>query len=169
MNECQSCAHWTLARVTVYSDGSTVDTFRAPDGKGHCEELTIDTAPDFGCNKYEIDGGSSHVITTEKQGAPWQHWSMGNCPDCAGKGNAGDGACHRCAGTSKVRYYEDGYIGEERTRLHPKERETAAKPKCAGCQRDVEISWLACPICGHRLDGAVSTEKVDDPLFLTTN
>ena len=162
---CLGCAHWILARTTAYADGSMIDTFRAPEGKGRCESLNIDTAPDFGCTGYAEDGGHPHVITTHKVGAPWQHWKMGPCPDCSGKGNAGDGACHRCAGTHQVRYYEDGFIGEERTRLHPKEREVAPKPTCGGCKREIDIGWVACPFCGHKLEPVAAVEKVEDPLF----
>ncbi len=165
MSDCQSCDHWTLARITEYADGTKVEAFRAPAGKGHCEELSIDTSPNFGCLSH-CHADHAHVFITQKDGAPWQHWKMGPCPDCKARGNENDGACHRCAGTSKVRHYEDGYVGEERTRLHPKERESAAKPKCLTCSREVEPDWMACPKCGARLDAAAQVEKVDDPLFV---
>ena len=160
---CADCANWVTARITRYSDGSEVKTYEAPSGKGSCSALGIECPPDFGCNRFEA--GSDPVRISERDGAPWQHWVMGPCPDCTGNGNAGDGACYRCAGTSKVRYYEDGYIGEERTRLHPREREAAVKPKCPSCQRDVETAWVACPACGQKLDAPADVEKVSDPLF----
>jgi predicted amidophosphoribosyltransferase len=90
---------------------------------------------------------------------------MGPCPNCTGKGNQGDGACDRCTGTGNVRYYEDGFVGEERSRMHPKEKELAAKPKCVGCGREVDPVWVACPICGQKLDAPMQPEKIDDPLF----
>jgi hypothetical protein len=162
--KCDSCALWITRRATAYDDGTEIDTYRAPDGRGRCQLLEIDVAAEFGCNRFSPAVEPS-VRITHKTGAPWQHWVMGDCPDCVGKGNQNDGACHRCAGTSRVRHYEDGHVGEERTRLHPREREAAAKPKCAGCGRDVEPDWMACPRCAHRLDGIAPTEKVDDPLF----
>jgi len=51
------------------------------------------------------------------------------CPECTGidmkqiyaspVGNRG----HRCAGTGLVRLYDDGYVGDEQTRMHPKQKE----------------------------------------------
>ena len=160
---CETCARWITAHRTIYDDGSEIRTFEAAAGKGRCELLGIETPVDFGCNGYAE--GTEHIITTRKTGKPHEHWHMGPCPDCKSHGNAGDGACHRCAGTGNVRYYDDGFIGEERTRLHPKERELAGKPKCLGCGREVEVAWVACPACGHKLDAAVAAESVIDPLF----
>lgn len=179
---CASCARWITARTTVYGDSSTVETFKASAGKGQCEQLGVETAADFGCNAFQkitedvpavpigdasYESVDPHVIINRKAGAPWTYWVMGPCPDCSNKGNANDGACHRCAGTGQVRYYEDGHVGEERTRLHPKEREQAAKPKCSACGREVERDWNACPTCGQKLDAAVAVENVTDPLFST--
>lgn len=146
---CDGCAWWNQVTKTVYDDGSEVENFRSPDGKGHCGALEIDTDPDFGCNKY-VPGENRVHITARKSGSPWNHSKAGPCPDCSGKGNAGDGSCDRCQGTGKVRHYDDGFIGEERTRLHPKEREMAAPPKCVGCGREMNREWVACPACGHR-------------------
>jgi hypothetical protein len=158
---CETCTHWVTIRKTVYGDGSEVETFQASTGKGRCEKLDIDTLPEFGCISFQDEGPDHHPWRiSHKPGVPWQYWTMGNCPDCNSKGNSGDGACHRCAGTGKVRYYEDGYIGEERTRLHPKERETAPKPKCGGCSKDVDIGWVACPFCGHKLEPVAPVETV---------
>lgn len=165
MSNCSSCGNWITRRVTAYDDGSEVENFRAPDGKGHCEVLNIDTAPEFGCNSHVA--GDGHVIIAKKTGAPWQSWHMGPCPDCSAKGNAGEGACDRCTGTGNVRYYDDGFVGEEKTRMHPKEKDAKAYtgPKCLGCGRDVEPEWVSCPRCGHKLDAVAAVEKVSDPLF----
>ena len=160
---CDTCARWITAHRTIYDDGSEIGTFEAPAGKGNCQLLGIDTLPEFGCTSY--DPGAEHIITSHKSGTPHEHFRMGPCPECRAAGNAGDSACHRCAGTGNVRYYDDGYIGEERTRLHPKEVEKAAKPKCLGCGREVEAAWVACPACGHKLDAARAAETVADPLF----
>jgi hypothetical protein len=153
---CDACEHWTIARTTVYDDGSKVDTFRAEEGKGFCCVLKMQTASDFGCNKFaeiihaNLPGIINHIILDEKAGAPWQHWAMGPCPDCHGKGNAGDGGCYRCTGTGNVRFYDDGFVGDERTRRHPKEPLTKARD-CPGCRRPTDHSWVACPHCGQRL------------------
>lgn len=160
---CDSCVRWKTAEKTIYGDGSIVVNQQAPEGKGHCLQLDIDTAPEFGCTSFAE--GDAHEIVHRKEGAPWQHSHAGPCPDCTGNGNAGDGACHRCAGTGKVRHYDDGYVGEERTRLHPREREHAAKPKCAKCGREVDVDWKVCPTCGNKLDAETTTEVVEDPLY----
>lgn len=124
-NECAGCANWITKRETVYEDGSRIVTYAAPDETAaRCELLKIDTASNFGCNSF---APGEHTVVTEKTGAPWQHWKMGPCPNCQGAGSSG-GACHRCAGTGNVRFYDDGYIGEEQTRKHPKEAEVAPLP-----------------------------------------
>lgn len=161
--KCDTCARWIVARNNAYDDGIVVETFKASEGKGYCESLEIDTLPAFGCTGYS--SGANQVRVSVKPGKPWNYFKMGPCPDCAAHGNSGDGACHRCAGTGQVRHYEDGHVGEERTRLHPREREQAGKPKCAGCGKEVEPDWMACPRCAHRLDAAAAVERVADPLF----
>lgn len=158
---CDWCAKWVVRRETRYEDGSTVVNFQAPEGKGHCELLNIDTAPEFGCAGYAPGSeGYSGVEVSQKTGAPWQYSHAGPCPDCNGKGNSGDTGCHRCAGTGKVRHYDDGYVGEERTRLHPKERAHAEGPKCRGCGAPVMAEWIACPKCGARTEAPAETEVV---------
>jgi hypothetical protein len=156
---CDGCANWITLSKTLYESGDEVVHSRTELGKGLCKLLGIETAADFGCVKHEA--GDDHVlIVARKSGAPWQHSVAGPCPDCAGKGNNGDSGCHRCAGTGKVRYYEDGYVGEERTRLHPKEREHAAPLKCKACDAIIEIDWVACPRCGARTEAPARTEVV---------
>jgi hypothetical protein len=161
---CETCDKWVLKRLTRYDDGSEIVHFTAADGMGNCEHLKIGTPHDFSCSAY--NAGSNQIRVEHKSGAPWQFWRMGPCPECSAKGNAGDGACHRCAGTSNVRYYEDGFVGDERTRMHPKEREVAAvsKPTCGGCSKEVDAGWMACPYCGGRLEAPAKTEVVSDSL-----
>lgn len=119
--KCLDCAQWIIYRKTRYGDGSEVITFQAPDGKGHCSHLNIVTEPNFGCTYFLQQLNNDHVVWSKKDGAPWAHWVMGDCPDCQAKGSNNDSACHRCAGTSKVRYYDDGFVGDERTRKHSQE------------------------------------------------
>lgn len=164
---CDGCAKWTVRRETLYEDQSRIVNYQAPEGKGHCEILNLDTAPAFGCAEFVDAPGFAHVYVEQKSGAPWQHSRAGPCPDCSGRGSPEGGlGCHRCAGTGKVRHYDDGYVGEERTRLHPKERELgqAAKPKCAACGHEIDREWKACPHCGVKLEAPAEIEKVADPL-----
>ena len=163
---CGDCNNWTVARVTKYGDGSEVVNWRAPEGEGGCSVLKTNTAADFGCTKFAplatsaiVVPGSRHVVRDWKNGAPWQHHVVGPCPDCKGRGSDG-GPCHRCAGTGKVRYYDDGFIGEEQTRLHPKEREHVEPLRCKTCSEVVDVKWKACPMCGTRLEPVAETEYV---------
>lgn len=122
MNDCQSCKQWIVRLRRLYSDGTTVAQFEMTDGNGHCQFLDKETGPDFGCNKYIAAPDFDHVITDVVEGMPWEHFKMGKCPECDGRGSGLEGgACSRCTGTGNVRYYDDGYIGEERTRMHPAE------------------------------------------------
>jgi hypothetical protein len=155
---CSDCSHWVIARTTLYQDGSSVDTFRAADGSGRCGELHIDTAPSFGCMAFAA--GDGHVVYSHKLGAPWQHSHAGPCPDCNAAGHQGSTACHRCAGTGKVRHYDDGYIGEEQSRLHPKEKANREPPQCPHCAKRIDLEWIACPHCGKRLDRPMPTEII---------
>lgn len=177
MTTCSSCERWLTTRKTIYDDGSEVVNFHAADGKGLCGHLGLEMPAAFGCILYGLRSGMP-VEISRKDGAPWQHSASGPCPDCSGKGNPNAGAapeenevssrsCHRCAGTGMVRHYDDGYIGEERTRLHPKEREMMRKPTCAGCQREVEPDWFACPSCGVKLDAARPVEVIRDALSIS--
>lgn len=161
---CDGCRLWTTERVTDYADGSRISNWRAPDGQGQCGHLKILTAADFGCNKFEewapgalVPAGRAHVARDWKNGAPWMHWVMGPCADCKGNPGGGGGVCRRCAGTGKVRYYDDGFIGEEQTRLHPREKEHAEPLRCPKCRVEVQVTWVACPMCGNKLEGVAET------------
>ena len=168
---CNVCKNWTTARVTRYGDGSEVVNWRAPEGKGECGELGINTPAEFGCVQFAAlaNGNASvpatvvpHVASSWKNGAPWQHYVYGPCPQCRGRGSFDPGGvCMTCAGTGKVRYYDDGYIGEELTKLHPKEKENTEPLKCRNCSEIVDIKWKACPMCGTRLEPMAETEYVD--------
>jgi hypothetical protein len=126
--ECNSCAHWVVKRARVYDDGTEQVDFVAETGKGHCEQLAIVTAFNFGCNRY-AGPSDMHIQLERIGGAPWQYWRMDKCPDCAGRGSGKQGgACGRCMGTGLVRFYADGYIGEEKTRQHPKQPEEKNEP-----------------------------------------
>lgn len=114
---CGGCKLWVTKRFRVYDDGQEIAFFQASPGKGFCEYLANETSPDFGCLKFEA--GQDHVEIIHISGLAWQHFKMGPCPDCA----VDAAGCYRCAGTKLVRYYDDGYVGEERTRLHPIEAE----------------------------------------------
>ena len=83
--KCENCAHWVTSRVTEYGDGSVIRNWDAPHGKGDCDSLRMETACDFGCNYFEE--GSSHIVTITKDGAPWQNFVIGNCPECGGRGS----------------------------------------------------------------------------------
>jgi hypothetical protein len=161
---CSTCAHWVTTRKTVYGDNSEVVTYQCPDGKGRCEKLEIDTPAEFGCSVFVE--GQNPVRISEKPGAPWMHWQMVKCPVCAEKGLVPDAARCQCAGTGLVRKYDDGFIGDEKTRIHPTERALmlAGKPKCKACEKEVEITWVACPFCGGRLEPMSKPEVVSDPM-----
>jgi len=168
--KCSNCAKWLVAKTTSYDDGSIVDNYRAPEGMGHCSDFDKDMKADFFCGGFVEGTEADHVVTAHKVGEPWQHHHWGPCPDCKGEGGwtvlepgqPGRGsACGRCCQTGRVLYYDDGYIGEEKTRLHPKEKEAAEKAKahmlatgqtikkkCAHCHREGEYEWNACPWCG---------------------
>lgn len=144
---CEHCLHWLVAKQTTYDDGEVVTNFRSPEGKGQCQKLNIETEAGFGCNKFMEDGWD-HTERHAKAGCAWQHWQIKACPDCKGYGLG----CHRCAGTGKVRHYDDGFIGEEQTRLHPKQKAVMdiGPPKCVQCSRDLDVNWVSCPWCGAR-------------------
>lgn len=121
---CALCGHWTTSCVNQYENGEELVTYAAPADKGMCSVLNTETPSNFGCVQFEE---GSHKEITFKTGEPWQHFVMIPCPDCRGKGSE-YAACNRCAGTALVRKYDDGFIGEERTRMHPKEKEINQLP-----------------------------------------
>src|SRR5258706_7098876 len=126
---CKECGNWILERKTIYDDGSEIITYRASEGKGNCQVLKVDTAPDFGCNSFKY---GDHTETTNKSGAPWHHWHHDVCPTCNGVGIGSPGIsypCGQCYGTGRVRHYDDGFIGEEKTRLHPNEKSPPPAPE----------------------------------------
>jgi hypothetical protein len=163
---CDGCSSWHTLRKTVYKDGSEVVNWQAPDANtGKCVVLGLDTSADFGCAKFSP--GTTHVIIDKKFGTPWQHWRMIECPECKGHpGDHGGGRC-RCAGTGLVRRYDDGYVGEEHTRLHPEERKRVASGEvaalvCQGCKKSLDPHWVICPYCGFRPGMVAETEHVGE-------
>lgn len=139
--KCSDCGNWITERISVYSDGSKIVNYTADEGKGCCSILNTVTTPDFGCLSF-VEG--DHRVITHKTGALWDYWVNGVCPECDGRGSHIDrnGHCGRCVGTGHVRYYEDGYIGEEKTRLHPKEKELYKEPEPIVKKTDSGISGV---------------------------
>ena len=163
--QCSECRKWLCQRVTDYEDGSRIVNHQSPEGKGLCEVLGIETSVDFGCLKFEEGHGHVEVIGIKK-GSPWHHSRWGTCPDCGGAG----WGCRRCAGTGRVLYYDDGYVGEEQTRRHPNEVKMGSppKPECMQCSADIDPNWMACPYCGTKIDKP-ETIRVDDELLTAGN
>lgn len=118
---CSQCEKWVRERRRHYSDGTEISYYQSPDDKGHCEVLDIDTLPEFGCNQF-TPATSSTCRIEAIDNAPWQRWTFIPCPDCSGVGSSNDRACRRCAGTAKVRRYDDGYVADA-TWDHPLEKE----------------------------------------------
>lgn len=155
--KCSDCASWLTARITRYSDGSHITTYEAPHGKGHCGVLGLETAADFGCLSFSQEH-AGHAEITEKVGPPWKHWVMIPCPDCIGDNVPG---CRRCAGTKNVRRYDDGFVGDERTRLHPNEKPQPLFCKNDQCKAPIEREWVACPRCGTRTEAPAQTVVIE--------
>lgn len=149
-------------RETRYGNGEVIINWTAPANKGKCEVLNTETASDFGCNKY-ADGGPFVMVNT-KEGAPWHHWVFGPCPTCQGLGVAGTGGAidGQCCGTGRVRHYDDGYVGENKTCMHPKEKAFGKRdtvtPTCFNCHEDVDPKWVVCPYCTTRLKETAKSE-----------
>jgi hypothetical protein len=148
---CSDCRLWLIKRVTDYEDGSRIIGLQSAEGHGQCQSLNIDTVADFHCNRFEE--GHDHIeVMAKKTGSPWHHSHYDTCPDCKGTGLIDDGACNRCARTGRCLFYDDGYIGEEKTRRHPNEAAIGPPPKptCPACNSEIDKSWKACPFCGNR-------------------
>ena len=125
---CDHCQYWFKVTKYVYDDGSQFVVGNVNyEGRAnaHCSVLCTETKPDFFCASFLACANSwDHIQLLRHAGEPWQHFEMKACPDCNGRGcGESGGACGRCMGTGKVRFYADGYIGEEKTRRHPKEPE----------------------------------------------
>lgn len=121
---CNTCSHWVLKRRRLYADGTEKVYFWVSGGNGLCTRLQRETGPQFFCADFTDDATFDHVETENVSSEPWQNWKMGKCPDCDGRGSGlGEiaSSCWRCAGTGNVRFYDDGHVGDERTRRHPKE------------------------------------------------
>jgi hypothetical protein len=164
---CSDCLHWITARVTDYENGDRIFNLQCAEGKGACEQLKIETDADFGCAKHEP--GTDHVIVMGKKlGCPWHHYVKGECPDCKGRG----WECKRCAGTGEVRYYDDGFVGENQTYIHPKDAKLpggrAPDPVCFSCDGRIELSWKACPHCGVRFANDDTQRRVGRTGALST-
>jgi len=156
MPRCDACAEWITAEVTRYENGTEIANKQVLDGRGYCHALKIETPPDFSCILFMA--GDNHRIITEKSGAPWNHFVMVPCPSCSGQAGC-HGRC-QCAGTGLVRRYDDGFLGDEQTRMHPKEKEVAASPKCLKCGFTLQREWVACPSCGTRTLAMAEPEVV---------
>ena len=181
---CMTCAFWLTQRVTDYANGERIVNYQAPDGKGMCEVLKVETFMDFGCIKH-AEGGNLHIeVIGTKSGSPWMHSRWGGCPECGGtapddEGNfkmgsgqrvAGSIGCDRCQTTGRVLYYDDGYVGEEKTRRHPNEATLGPppEPKCLKCGAVVELKWMACPHCGQKVEKP-TVERVEGFIGDNTN
>lgn len=70
---------------------------------------------------------------------------------------SGDSVDNRCCGTGTVLYYDDGYVGDNRTKKHPKEvvKKNDVPVVCFQCTKPIDQSWAVCPFCGTRLKDAV--------------
>lgn len=151
---CSTCSKWFVRKETHYGNGEIIINWSDPP-RGRCRVLDVLTLPDFGCNKYEE--GVPIIEIAHKEGEPWHHAVHGPCPDCKGNGlNEHGRRDDRCCGTGIVLHYDDGYIGENRTKMHPKEQEKGKRhaeptPTCHNCHKSIELTWLACPYCGTRL------------------
>ena len=142
MNCCGKCANWKLGtKVTYEGSGVVIEHLHE---KGLCDVLGVATDEDFGCNRF-VEGPDQQIEMRSKPGEPWEHWVTGPCPDCSGVGSATDHACNRCAGTSRVRYYDDGFVGEEQTRLHPMEIRKVQEDKKAELMRQIDAIDVGMP------------------------
>jgi hypothetical protein len=166
MSNCSGCRFWLTARVTDYEDGTRIFNVKCEEGKGQCESLNIETEAGFYCNRFAK--GNEHIeVMAKKTGSPWHHSHWITCPDCKGTGITGvDSSCERCQRTGRCLLYDDGYVGEEKTRRHPNEAAIGPPPKptCISCNHEIEASWKACPFCGQRTPVEGEIERVSELL-----
>jgi len=158
LSTCSSCGKWLLRKETSYENGEVIVNWSDPEGRGECSYLSTCTHPSFGCNQY-MNGGPL-IERASKPGEPWHHWVLGPCPECHGLGTGGTAGGYvdnRCCGTGLVQYYDDGYVGDNKTKCHPKEKALYGKKRdevelvCFNCQKPTDPSWLMCPYCATKL------------------
>lgn len=192
MGNCRVCKSWLLRRENHYENGEVIVKWKGPDGKGKCGVLDVLTAPNFGCIAFEK--GGPLIKIRNKTGEPWHHKHYGPCPDCkrpecgypdcswvhcpgmdkcqGSPARASGGYDDRCVGTGLVYYYDDGFIGENRTKMHPKEKMIGKKrpddgvmdhpPECRKCNKSVSEEWNVCPYCGYKLKEGSDIINIDD-------
>lgn len=130
MTTCSTCKFWKVGIRNVFASEEKFE-LTATAGHGVCQTgpMTGHATPElFGCNNYQQGTDEDHIEVVIHNLEAWQIWTMIPCPDCQAVGNHGGthdsvSSCNRCAGTGNVRKYADGYVGDERTREHPKEKE----------------------------------------------
>jgi hypothetical protein len=135
--KCADCALWLRGRWVVFPSAARFEPAAPGESEGVCRGPLAGriVEADFGCVGFrQLASPAEQEERVVHAGEPWQVWEMIACPDCGGRGSTAgeppaDGgevsssACYRCAGTGNVRRYADGFIGDERTREHPVERE----------------------------------------------
>jgi hypothetical protein len=126
---CSDCKYWFRGTRKQYKNKLPIFIPSADNGNGVCRSGGMINGtvvgPTFGCIDFLL---SASLVDDQEDSfsydqEPWQVWEMIPCPDCLGVGSERDSACHRCVGTGNVRKYADGFVGEERTREHPVEKE----------------------------------------------
>lgn len=163
--DCGTCRFWK--RGTRRKFRSEEQFTAAGNDEGHpCNSAgpikDIITPADFGCINFVESVGEDQVEVLTFDGEPWQFWDMVPCPDCQGQGSTPEaGICWRCAGTSNVRKYADGYVGEEHTREHPRERalRLANKRTDALAKAQAEVARLQA-----EMDAEDSEQSPSEPL-----
>jgi hypothetical protein len=177
MPNCSDCAKWLLRCETRYEGGETITTWSSPAGGKCTGPLNGAVVPaTFGCFQH-VEGGPLIEAVTHP-GHAWEHKTPGPCPECKtcshpectkpgcpGTEKCIGAGCARCCNTGTVLYYGDGYVGENRTKLHPKEREQGKRgdsptPICGNCGKSIGIGWKICPYCETNL---TSYDRPDRP------
>ncbi len=126
---CADCRYWKRGTLRRYANTERYEDATTEEGSP-CRAagplLGFCTPAEFSCSNYsEFDTEDDQVEVVLNAGEPWQVWRMIPCPDCSGAGSLDSPTpgCYRCVGTGNVRAYDDGYVGDERSREHPRERE----------------------------------------------